>query len=512
MQILTVFQEMRLPELGIAYPANTSGGYGEMARGIPQALDQAGIQHLSFVPLYRMGDNGYCFDYDSDFVPGAKFWKDIIYHVYYQPKVVSVYQVEMKNGTRVFGLKFEAADKLYKDEFAKKTLAAHLGRIVPAVLKEMQIVPQIAWTHEWAPGLVLVNMASDPFFSGTKLLNTIHSPQGAALNCYDTGEFDSLAIPPEYRPAFTENGNLDPTLGVVSVAHLTNGVSIEHGEVCQRRFWQYQNKIIGIRNGVARRGVLSAGLRALPENPTADQLASAHLNDKAAFLRDLAECTGRTLDFNLPLICRFCRVATYKNVGPMFEPILYHLCVERQANIVVGGVAHQKDGDARYWEGKYTNWMNDPQFQGRFVYIGRPHYNDEWRMNAIRGCDIWIECPFPGTEACGTSGMMAEICGKPVVGTRTGWHKECGIPYNPQTETGHSFWIDPYTPEMMAKQLDWLINIFYQHRDQKNASWPELKRRVFLAGQEHDISHMIERYRSQAFEPLLNAQSASTAA
>lgn len=506
--IVTVFQEMRLPELGEqAYLANTSGGYGEMARAIPLALEETGFNQIAFFPLYgKNGATGHHIDYDSEYVPGANFVANVVYDFQYHPQVVSLYRVKMKNGTEVYGLKDQAADVLYRDNLQKKHLGACLGRMVPAVLKHLGIKPDIVWSHEWAPGLVIPNMANDPYFNGSKSLFTVHSPQGAALNCYPSGEFDSLAINPCYRNIFTQNGHLDPTLGVIGVADLTNGVSIEHGQFCRDRFWQYREKITGVLNGIPRRPVLSPRLRDLSFVPDAGQLRLAQQLDKAEYAAELSAAVGKAIDPREPFIAACRRLAVYKNQLPMLAPNIRHLCAERGAYVIVGGVAHKDDQDARWWEAQFTAWMNDPQFNGRFIYIGRPLYTDEWRRETLRGCDMWFECPFEGTEACGTSGMMAEICGKPVLGTKTGWHKECGQAYDPQTGEGHSFWIDPYNPETFGSQLDRMLDLFYAHRDNGDGQWPELCRRTFIAGCEHGISHMVERYRAQAFEPLLAAR------
>ena len=56
------------------------------------------------------------------------------------------------------------------------------------------------------------------------------------------------------------------------------------------------------------------------------------------------------------------------------------------------------------------------------VYI--PDYNLEIAKQMVSGCDVWLNTPIVGFEACGTSGMKAALNGTLPCSTRDGWVDE----------------------------------------------------------------------------------------
>jgi phosphomannomutase len=53
-----------------------------------------------------------------------------------------------------------------------------------------------------------------------------------------------------------------------------------------------------------------------------------------------------------------------------------------------------------------------------------PHYNIEVAEKMVAGCDVWLNTPIVGREACGTSGMKAALNGTLNLSTNDGWIAE----------------------------------------------------------------------------------------
>lgn len=59
------------------------------------------------------------------------------------------------------------------------------------------------------------------------------------------------------------------------------------------------------------------------------------------------------------------------------------------------------------------------------VYI--PNYDMEVAKNLVSGCDVWLNTPIVGFEACGTSGMKAALNGTLPCTTKDGWVDEAEL-------------------------------------------------------------------------------------
>jgi len=70
--------------------------------------------------------------------------------------------------------------------------------------------------------------------------------------------------------------------------------------------------------------------------------------------------------------------------------------------------------------------LMDGELKGYLTFI--PHYRIEVAEKLTAGCDIWLNTPIVGREACGTSGMKAALNGTLSVSTNDGWINE--IPLN----------------------------------------------------------------------------------
>ena len=59
------------------------------------------------------------------------------------------------------------------------------------------------------------------------------------------------------------------------------------------------------------------------------------------------------------------------------------------------------------------------------VYL--PKYNMMNAQKLVAGCDVWLNTPIVGFEACGTSGMKAALNGTLPCSTQDGWIDEAEL-------------------------------------------------------------------------------------
>ncbi|MBI5358661.1 glycogen/starch/alpha-glucan phosphorylase [Candidatus Amesbacteria bacterium] len=85
--------------------------------------------------------------------------------------------------------------------------------------------------------------------------------------------------------------------------------------------------------------------------------------------------------------------------------------------IIFSGEPHENDIRGKELLNELLTMLN-----ANITYI--PHYNTEVAKRMVSGCDIWLNTPIVGFEACGTSGMKAALNGTLPFTTRDGWVDE----------------------------------------------------------------------------------------
>lgn len=150
-----------------------------------------------------------------------------------------------------------------------------------------------------------------------------------------------------------------------------------------------------------------------------------HQQNKQNLIRIINEQTGTNWDENTILLGWARRMVRYKRPLALVERLKQFGEMARDASrpvhVVFAGVSHPADEDG-------TEIMEELQYRlasdlsGVAVYL--PHYNMNLARTMTAGCDVWINTPVVGFEACGTSGMKAALNGVLPMSTRDGWVDE----------------------------------------------------------------------------------------
>ncbi|MEO6509086.1 MAG: alpha-glucan family phosphorylase [Patescibacteria group bacterium] len=153
-----------------------------------------------------------------------------------------------------------------------------------------------------------------------------------------------------------------------------------------------------------------------------------HQNNKDVLLKVIKESTGQSWGVDELLVGWAKRIVAYKRPLALFEDLKRFLetvkNTDRPVKIVMAGKAHQNDLEAVAVL-KELDHLISTELKGHVVYIS--NYNLDLAKLMTTGCDIWLNTPIVGYEACGTSGMKAALNGVLPLATRDGWGSEVNM-------------------------------------------------------------------------------------
>lgn len=206
-----------------------------------------------------------------------------------------------------------------------------------------------------------------------------------------------------------------------------NGVSKLHTEKLKEIYPEEDVK--SITNGVH----LSSWLRnekllRLDRAPNSQDIFAIHRENKNSLLLYIDYVTGVKWDPNTLVIGWARRFIQYKRPLAIFGDILklYKILMASPVpiGIVMSGIPHPKDE----WANNALNILLSSileKFEKKVIYL--PNYNLQLAKILVPGCDLWVNTPKVGLEACGTSGMKAGLNGVLQLSTKDGWLAEIDI-------------------------------------------------------------------------------------
>lgn len=278
------------------------------------------------------------------------------------------------------------------------------------------------------------------------LLFSTHTPILAGHKVYQISDlipyFEEKEL--DYIRSFSkDNGStLNLTLFCLDHAGFTNGVAKRHMEVSQNMYPGH--KINFITNGIhsstwvgSRKGVLFD--KYLPGwrgdttllrgcyNINNFELENAHLESKEDLKAMILETTGhdnfQTHTFTIGFARR---IDPYKRHDFIVRnlPRLQQLAAKFDGlQLVIAGKAYPGNGGEDSVLNSLLEKMaqnGSPQLKIYFI----PDYSMDISRIMVSGSDLWLNNPIKPLEACGTSGMKAQLNGVPNISTLDGWWVE----------------------------------------------------------------------------------------
>ncbi|NPE28329.1 alpha-glucan family phosphorylase [Methanococcoides sp. SA1] len=163
------------------------------------------------------------------------------------------------------------------------------------------------------------------------------------------------------------------------------------------------------------------------------------------------------------------RFATYKRATLIFRDperlakILNN--PERPVQIIIAGKAHPQDNEGKKYISRILELMKEEPFNQNVVFL--ENYNMNIARYLVEGCDVWLNNPRRGLEACGTSGMKASANGCINCSTLDGWWDEIYSPEigwgigNRQEHEDVDYWDDLEAEELYSILEDQIVPTFY---------------------------------------------------
>lgn len=154
----------------------------------------------------------------------------------------------------------------------------------------------------------------------------------------------------------------------------------------------------------------------------------AHQSNKRKLLSFIEKTTGKKWDERVLLLGWARRLVSYKRPLAMFaDP--GHFCEiarnnERPVRIVMAGDVQQGDDESMRMSQELRR-LATSELSDCVAFL--PDYNTEVAHLLTAGCDVWLNTPIVGFEACGTSGMKAALNGVLPLSTNDGWVAEVNL-------------------------------------------------------------------------------------
>lgn len=229
-----------------------------------------------------------------------------------------------------------------------------------------------------------------------------------------------------------------------------------------------------------------------------NDLIHTHLNNKKALLNHIELYTKKKWDEKTLLLGWARRIVPYKRPLMILDDIehIERLAThsERPIHIVFSGQAHPDDAEGKeileLMRKKIAENLAD-----HAVYL--PDYNMVLAKLMTAGCDIWLNTPIVGFEACGTSGMKAALNGSLACSTADGWVEEVDL-----SDKG---WI--ITRDNSSTHLMYLVeeHIIPEYYNTDKSIWSEkMKKSSELIKTDFSTTRMLKEYIEKLYSPLLN--------
>ncbi|MFO0704111.1 MAG: alpha-glucan family phosphorylase [Patescibacteria group bacterium] len=243
------------------------------------------------------------------------------------------------------------------------------------------------------------------------------------------------------------------------VSKIMNGVSKLHTQKLKEIYKEIDIKSItnGIHVKTWLRNHHAMGLDGALDEST---LQMVHTDNKKGLLLYIEHATGVKWDENTLILGWGRRFIQYKRPLAIFGDLLrlWQILNNKtiKVGIVIAGIPHPKDE----WANKALDILLSSlleKFENKIVYL--PNYSQQLAKIMIPGCDVWVNTPIVGLEACGTSGMKAGLNGVMQMSTKDGWLAEIDmkpIGWELQNEDVSKSFYDILEGQIMPKYQEYI--------------------------------------------------------
>lgn len=273
----------------------------------------------------------------------------------------------------------------------------------------------------------------------------------------------------------------------LNISSKANGVSALHTKLSEETWKGFSWK--NITNGVHMPTWQSEEFR--QDNISDSRVWEIHNKNKENLSNFARERTGFAFDTNKLVIGWARRIAGYKHLDWLFADMDRLIKIVKNSNkpvqLVIAGKAHYGDTHGKALLKQVIGYMQN-ELSGSALFI--PNYDLDVANHLVKGCDIWLNTPEYGKEACGTSGMKAIANGVLNFTIKDGWVGEADW-------DSMGWLIDHQNPsqDLYSKLESEIVNLYYDRDGQDiPVKWVKMMRKSIETSKQFSAQRMFDQY------------------
>lgn len=234
---------------------------------------------------------------------------------------------------------------------------------------------------------------------------------------------------------------------------------------------------------------------------TNDIIWEKHQENKRVLLEYIHKISGVTWTNDTLLLGWARRIVGYKRPLALFDNIqqFKNLAMSRTRpiKVVISGMAHENDAEGLAIL-KHIQKIVTEDLKDIVVYL--PGYAMSNAKLLVAGCDVWLNTPVVGFEACGTSGMKAALNGVLPCSTADGWVAEADISHN-----GWLLQSDNLSEDIISVLQQHIIPLYY-NRDTTgvSAEWVTMMKNAReMVLNQFSTTSMLRKYIEEFYLPTI---------
>ena len=440
-------------------PFIKTGGLGDVAGSLPQALAAKGHDVRVFCPLYSAIDQSM----------REKFYyiKNAYVRLGWRNQYCGIFRYEADGVTYYFieHAGYFERDGLYGYPDDGERFAFY-QKAVLEMLWAIDFFPDIMHCHDWHTGMIAamchIQYPDDQRYQQIKHMYTIHNlafqgnfPADVLTDCLgiDRRYFDDGSMRFHNGISFMKTGIIfSDKITTVSPSYSQEILTAQYGEQMDEVLRFRQSDLYGIVNGIDTKMWDPMTDPALPAHYNAETVLEGKRANKAAVQKEL----GLRVADDVMMIGIVSRLTWQKGV---------YLIIEKMADIMGLDVQFVVLGTGETHIENQFKMMEDKYRRRAVYYCG---YNDELAHRIYAGCDLFL---MPSLfEPCGIGQLIAMHYGSLPLVRETGGLRDTVHPYNQYTKEGNGFSFTAFNSHDMLYTLRCAADAYYLNR----ADWDQL--------------------------------------
>ena len=349
-------------------------------------------------------------------------------------------------------------------------------KAVLAILPVIGFRPDIIHCHDWQSALIPVFMhstfATNPFYSSTKTIMTIHNLKFQGVFDIDTFKYNTAL--PDYmftsdKLEFHKDANMLKG-GLVYSDYITT-VSETYAEEIKYPFFGEQLDGLLRARSASLRGIVN-GIDYKVFDPSTDKKIFAQFDAKSAKKQKainkekLQAVLGLPVDKDKYMIAIISRLTDQKGLD-IVNYAIERICDENTQFVIIGTGEQRYENMFRHYQWKYPDRVS-----------ANICYSDELAHKLYAAADTML---MPSLfEPCGLTQLIALRYGTIPIVRETGGLKDTVVPYNEFDGSGTGFSFANYNGDEMLGAINYSKAVYYDHR----AEWDKM----VIRGMEADFS------------------------